>query len=52
MLTRIRWLPLVVALLCLTAILWVLIMPSAWPSCLVLAGAAVPLAILGRDSTS
>jgi hypothetical protein len=49
-LVRIRWLPILVALLCLTGILWVLIQPSAWTSCLILVSAAVPLAILGRES--
>lgn len=33
--------------LALAAVVWVLIDQQAWPSCLVLVGAAVPLAILG-----
>lgn len=50
-LVRVRWIPILVALLCLSGIVWVLIQPSAWTSCLILVGAAVPLAILGRDSS-
>lgn len=50
-LVRVRWIPILVALLCLAGIVWVLIQPSAWTSCLILVGAAVPLAILGRDSS-
>ena len=49
---RVRWLSVIVALLCMSAIVWVLINPSAYPSCLVLVGAAIPIAILGRDSPS
>jgi hypothetical protein len=49
-LVRVRWLPIAVALLSIAAILWVLIQPTAWTSCLVLVGAAIPLAILGKDS--
>lgn len=36
-------------LLCAVAVIWVLIDRSAWTACLVLAGAAIPLAILGGD---
>lgn len=49
-LIRVRWLPILVALLCLAAILWVLIQPTAWTSCLILVGAAIPLAMLGKAS--
>jgi hypothetical protein len=37
-------------LLALAAVVWVLIDREAWPACLVLAGASVPLAILGGNS--
>lgn len=39
----------VVALLSTAAILWVIISPDHWTSCLVLVGAAVALALLGKD---
>jgi ABC-type transport system involved in cytochrome bd biosynthesis fused ATPase/permease subunit len=47
---RVRWLPVIVVLLCLAAIIWTLLAPQAWTSALVLVGAAVPLAILGKDA--
>jgi hypothetical protein len=43
------WLSVVVALLSTAAILWVIISPDHWTSCLVLVGAAVALALLGKD---
>lgn len=51
MLVRVRWLPILVVLLCIAGIVWVLIQPSAWTSCLILMGAAVALAILAKDET-
>lgn len=50
LLRRVRWLPVIVVLLCLGAIVWVLITPGDWTSCLVLVLAAVPIAILERSS--
>lgn len=49
MVVRVRWLPLVVVLLCMAAIVWILLSPESWTSALILVGAAVPLAILGKD---
>lgn len=46
---RVRWLPVIVVLLCMAAIVWILVSPASWTSALVLVGAAVPLAILGKD---
>lgn len=46
---RVRWLPLIVVLLCIAAIVWILVSPDGWSSAMVLVGAAVPLAILGRE---
>lgn len=51
LLVRVRWIPAIVVLLCIAGIVWVLIQPTAWTSCLILVGAAVPLAILGKEST-
>ena len=34
-------------LFCIAAVAWVLIDQQAWPACLVLVGAAIPLAVLG-----
>lgn len=48
---RVRWLPLVVVLLCVGAIIWILVSPEHWTSAVVLVGAAVPLAILERESS-
>lgn len=50
MVIRVRWLSVAVVLLCLSAIIWTLLSPPAWTSAVVLVGAAIPLAILGRDS--
>lgn len=46
---QVEWLRLIVALLCLSAIVWVLVAPQYWTSCAVLLGAALALAVLGRD---
>lgn len=48
LLRRVRWLVVAVVVLCLSAILWVLLRPDLWPSCVVLVLAAVALAIVGR----
>lgn len=48
-LIRIRWLPVVVVALVAAAVIWVLLNPAAFPQCLILCAAAVPLAIIGRD---
>lgn len=48
---RVHWLPVAVVVLCIAAIMWILLDPTGWTSALVLVGAAVPLAILGRDSS-
>lgn len=36
-------------LLCVVSVVWVLIDRQAWPACLILAAAAIPLAILGGE---
>lgn len=46
---RVRWLPVLVVLLTMAAIVWILISPTSWTSALVLVGAAIPLAILGKE---
>lgn len=49
-LARVKWSNWGVALLLITAILWVLLRPDMWGPCLVLAAAAIAMAIAGRDA--
>lgn len=46
---RVRWHVVTVVLLCTIAILWVLLRPDMWTSCLVVGVVAIALALLGRD---
>jgi len=47
---RVQWSHWGVALLLVTAILWVLLRPDMWGPCLVLTAAAIALAVIGRDT--
>lgn len=49
-LARVKWSNWGVALLLITAILWVLIKPEMWGPCLVLTAAAIAMAVAGRDT--
>lgn len=47
---RVKWSNWGVALLLISAILWVLLRPDMWGPCLVLTAAAIALAVAGRDT--
>lgn len=47
---KVKWSNVGVALLLISAILWVLLRPDMWGPCLVLAAAAIALAVAGRDT--
>lgn len=47
---RIKWSHWGVAVLLISAILWVLLRPDMWGPCLVLTAAAIALAVAGRDT--
>lgn len=49
-LRRVKWSNWGVALLLISAILWVLLRPDMWGPCLVLTAAAIALAVAGRDT--